>query len=111
MFGKQVYKGLLERNVIGESVQKKRRSITEVRFSNKEDLTNLFELEPHGVCQYLESESLNIPIVPSVQQHPSIIAITRRSDVYNPIVVNSVSDDDNDNDDNSQEKATMDMND
>ena len=108
MFGKQVYKGLLERNVIGESVQKKRRSITEVRFSNKEDLTNLFELEPHGVCQSLES--LTIPIVPSVQ-HPSIIAITRRSDVYNPIVVNSVSDDDNDNDDNSYEKATMDMND
>ena len=98
MFGKQVYKGLLEWNVIGESVQKKQRSITELRFSNKEDLTNLIELEPHGVCQYLES--LNIPIVPSVQ-HPSIIAITRRSDVYNPIVINSVSDDDNDNDDNS----------
>ena len=98
MFGKQVYKGLLERNVIGESVQKKRRSITEVRFSNKEDLTNLFELEPHGVCESLESH--NIPIVPSVQ-HPSIIAITRRSDVYNPIVINSVSDDDNDNDDNT----------
>ena len=110
MFGKQVYKGLLERNVIGESVQKKRRSITELRFSNKEDLTNLFELEPHGVCKYLESESLNIPIVPSVQ-HPSIIAITRRSDVFNPIVINSVSDDDNDNDDNSQYKATMDMHD
>ena len=107
MFGKQVYKGLLERNVIGESVQKKRRSITEVRFSNKEDLTNLFELEPHGVCKSLES--LNIPIVPSVQ-HPSIIAITRRSDVYNPIVVNSVSDDDDENYDNSYEKATMDMN-
>ena len=108
MFGKQLYKGLLERNVIGESVQKKQRSITELRFSNKEDLTNLFELEPHGVCKSLES--LTIPIVPSVQ-HPSIIAITRRSDVYNPIVINSVSDDDNDNDDNSQYKATMDMHD
>ena len=109
MFGKQVYKWLLERNVIGESVQKKRRSITELRFSNKEDLTNLFELEPHGVCESLESH--NIPIVPSVVQHPSIIAITRRSDVFNPIVINSVSDDDNDNDDNSQYKATMDMHD
>ena len=109
MFGKQIYKGLLERNVIGESVQKKQRFISEIRFSDKEDLTNLFDpLEPHGVCKYLES--LTIPIVPSVQ-HPSIIAITRRSDVYNPIVVNSVSDDDDENYDNSQEKATMDMND
>ena len=107
IFGKQVYKGFQERNVLGESVQKKSRSITDDRFSDIEDLSNLFELEiQHGLPKTLES--LNIPIHPSL--HPILIATTRRSDVFNR---NSLLDDDDDNDENddNSQKATMDMND
>ena len=88
MFGKQVYKGLMGRIVLGESTHEGSLSVTDARLYNKDELSQLFELEPHGICKTIER--LDLPDDASrtekciiSKDHPSIVGLTCRSDIYN----------------------------
>ena len=88
MFGKQVYKGLMGRTVLGENTDQDSLSVTDARLYNKDELSQLFELEPHGICKTIERLDLPDEVSQSdkcsiSKDHPSIVGLTRRSDIYN----------------------------
>ena len=87
MFGKQVYKGLMGRTVLGEETNEGSLSVTDARLYNKDELSQLFELEPHGVCKTIERLDLPSGGVQKgkcivSKKHSSIVGLTRRSDIY-----------------------------
>jgi hypothetical protein len=88
MFGKQVYKGLMGRTVLGEETNDETLRLTDARLYNKDELSRLFELAPHGTCETIERLGLPSHAIKKGEcivskQHESLVGLTRRSDIYN----------------------------
>lgn len=79
MVGKQIFKGSMDRNVLG--------GINQKSYFNKEELTQLFYLEADGVCHSLDrfeqsekgawTKSCSIP-----KGHRAVVGVSQRSKVY-----------------------------
>jgi hypothetical protein len=79
MVGKQIYKGSMDRDVLGGINQKK--------YFNKEELTKLFYLEADGVCKSLDrfeqsEKSAWTKSCSITKGHKAVVGISQRSKVY-----------------------------
>ena len=90
MYGKQVYKGDMARSILGEGESSDGVfSLSDARLYNKNELSQLFELEPDGVCKTIERMGLsgvkNDPtkkgILTKVQAYT--VGLTCRADIHN----------------------------
>jgi len=111
MFGKQVYKGLMGRSVLGARTRKDSIAVTDARLYNKDELSQLFELEPHGVCKTIErlklpngGELMGAGCIVS-KKHKSVVALTRRSAIYDSS--KRKAEDGNDNEDDDFESSDV----
>jgi hypothetical protein len=104
MYGKQVYKGDIARSVLGEGKSSDRVfSLSDARLYNKNELSQLFELEPDGVCKTIERMSLsgvkNDPtkkgVLTKVQAY--IVGLTCRADIHNANKRKAISEEDAEN--------------
>lgn len=97
MYGKQVYKGLMGRTVLArddasDNLNEQNSNSLSIETASRpydqDELNQLFELEPHGVCKTIER--LDLPsnvdekykkcLIP--RDHPSLVGLTRREDIY-----------------------------
>jgi len=87
MYGKQIYKGTLDRTVLGQT----KSSGSLARMYNKDELTELFRLDPPGKCESLARMQLGgdksnedwKKKCSISQRHKHAVGISRRSDIYN----------------------------
>ena len=85
MFGKQIYKGSMERTVLGKSDGDA--GSFQKRYYDKEELTKLFELDPAGKCESLErfqqsDDGAWTKKCSTSKEHNSVVGISRRSVIY-----------------------------
>jgi len=98
MLGKQIYKGCLDRTVLGETPRGNGNGngdsgsgANPSRLWNKDELSKVFELAPEGTCETIDrlKESKDykkgdwIHKCSIKESHKSVVGISRRCDVYN----------------------------
>jgi len=82
MYGKQIYKGTLDRTVLGDQ------EASLARMYNKHELAELFRLDDDGVCEsYAWSQSRSVDNswkkkCSLRERHQLLVGISRRSDIY-----------------------------
>ena len=91
MVGKQIYKGCLDRTVLGDASHGSNSNSSYSRLYNKKELSHLFELAPEGTCETIDrlKESGNYNSDKGLEKcsvdkkHKSVVGISQRSELYN----------------------------
>ena len=91
MVGKQIYKGCLDRTVLGDASRGSNGNGSYSRLYNKKELSHLFELAPEGTCETIDrlKESGNYNSDKGLEKcsvdkkHRSVVGISQRSELYN----------------------------